>query len=347
MIRNGDTKKRRKGSADQAAPFASPVRIGAYAALLAVLIAFPLFADRYWTDVAVFFGIYVILGLSLNLIVGEVGLFNMGHAAFFAIGAYTTAILSGEYGIPVVWLFPAGAAAAGLFAYVVTRPIIHLRGDYLLIVTIGVNEIVRIALINNPGRLTGGPNGLLLFERLTVGGWTVSTPQDFYFITWGFVLLLVIGLVRLQNSRIGRAWNYVREDEIAASAMGVDVRWAKSLAFTLGAALAGAAGTLYAAKMRIISPESFTFWESVILFSIVVLGGMGSIPGVIVAAGALMVLPELLRDFVDYRMLFFGAAMVLMMIFRPQGLWPSRRWTRELADADADTAPTPGVSAGG
>lgn len=317
------------------------LRWAAYALLLAVLIGFPFFADRYWTDVAVFFGIYVILGLSLNLIVGEVGLFNMGHAAFFAIGAYTTAILSINYNVPIVWLFPVSALAAGLFAYAVTRPIIHLRGDYLLIVTIGVNEIVRIALINNPGRLTGGPNGLLLFERLTIFGWTVRTPQDFYWLTWGFVLVLVVALVRLQNSRIGRAWNYVREDEVAASAMGVDVRWAKSLAFTLGAALAGAAGTLYAAKMRIISPESFSFWESVILFSIVVLGGMGSIPGVVVAAGALMVLPELLRDFVDYRMLFFGAAMVLMMIFRPQGLWPTRRWARELAEAR-----TPGAALG-
>lgn len=315
-------------------------RWAAYGALATVMIAFPSFADRYWTDVAVFFGIYVILGLSLNVIVGEVGLFNMGHAAFFAVGAYTTAILSIQYGIPIIWLMPVSALAAGLFAYVITRPIIHLRGDYLLIVTIGLNEIIRIALINNPGRLTGGPNGLLLLERLTIAGWTVRTPADFYFVTWGFVALIVFGLVRLQNSRVGRAWNYVREDEVAASAMGIDVRWAKSLAFTLGASLAGATGTLYAAKMRIISPESFTFWESVILFSIVVLGGMGSIPGVIVAAGALMVLPELLRDFVDYRMLFFGAAMVLMMIFRPQGLWPSRRWARELADArPADSPP--------
>jgi branched-chain amino acid transport system permease protein len=299
--------------------------------LAAVIISFPFFSGRYWTDVAVFFGIYVILGLSLNIIVGEVGLFNMGHAAFFAVGAYTTAILSIRYGVPLIWLFPLSALAAGLFAYVLTRPIIHLRGDYLLIVTIGINEIVRIALINNPGGLTGGPNGLLVLDRITVGGWTVKTPADFYFLTWGLIAVIVWALLRLQSSRIGRAWNYVREDEIAAAAMGVNVRWAKSLAFTLGAGLAGAAGTLYAAKMRIISPDSFTVWESVILFSIVVLGGMGSIPGVIVAAGALMVLPELLRGFVDYRMLFFGAAMVLMMIFRPQGLWPSKRWARELA----------------
>lgn len=332
-------------TARRGGPFAR-WRIAAFGLLFAALVAFPSVADRYWTDVAVFFGIYVILGLSLNLIVGEVGLFNMGHAAFFAIGAYTTAILSTEFGIPLIWLLPISAFTAGLFAYVVTRPIIHLRGDYLLIVTIGLNEIVRIALINNPGRLTGGPNGLLLFERLTIFGWAVRTPADFYYVTWAFIVLIVIALVRLQNSRIGRAWNYVREDEVAASSMGIDVRWAKSLAFTMGAALAGAAGTLYAAKMRIISPDSFTFWESVILFSIVVLGGMGSIPGVIVAAGALMVLPEILRDFVDYRMLFFGVAMVLMMIFRPQGLWPSRRWRRELEEAPAQ-AETRGAGADG
>ncbi len=311
------------------------VRWIAYAVLAAVLIVFPSAAGRYWTDVAVFFGIYVILGLSLNLIVGEVGLFNMGHAAFFAVGAYTTAILSTQYGIPLVWLFPVSAATAALFAYVVTRPIIHLRGDYLLIVTIGLNEIVRIALINNPGGLTGGPNGLLVLDRITAFGWSARTPADFYYITWGLIALIVFALIRLQNSRIGRAWNYVREDEVAASAMGIDVRWAKSLAFTLGAGLAGAAGTLYAAKIRIISPDSFTFSESVILFCIVVLGGLGSIPGVIVAAGALMVLPELFRDFLEYRMLVFGAAMIVMMIFRPQGLWPSRRWVRELMEEPA------------
>lgn len=327
------------------------VRWIAYAVLAAVLLVFPSAAGRYWTDVAVFFGIYVILGLSLNLIVGEVGLFNMGHAAFFAVGAYTTAILSSQFGIPLVWLFPISGIVAALFAYVVTRPIIHLRGDYLLIVTIGLNEIVRIALINNPWGLTGGPNGLLVLDRITAFGWSARTPADFYFITWGLIVVIVVALIRLQHSRIGRAWNYVREDEVAASAMGIDVRWAKSLAFTLGAGLAGAAGTLYAAKIRIISPDSFTFSESVILFCIVVLGGLGSIPGVIVAAGALMVLPELFRDFLEYRMLVFGAAMVVMMIFRPQGLWPSRRWMRELAEepgtGPGTTASTPGAGDAG
>lgn len=326
--------------------FTNPVlRWGQYVLLLGALVAFPFIADAYWTDVAVFFGIYVILGLSLNLILGEVGLFNMGHAAFFGIGAYLTAILSIQFGIPVIWLLPLAAIGAGLVGWILTAPIIHLRGDYLLIVTIGINEIVRIALINNPFGLTGGPNGLLLLERIEIFGWTVRTPSDFYWLIWTFIVLLIIVLVRLQNSRIGRAWNYVREDEIAAAAMGINVRNAKLLAFTLGAALAGAAGTLYAAKMRIISPESFTFSESVILFAIVILGGMGSIPGIIVAAGALMILPELLRGFVEYRMLFFGAAMVLMMIFRPQGLWPSRRWARRL-QATPDTAAATAAESG-
>lgn len=326
--------------------FTNPVlRWGQYVLLLGALVAFPFIADAYWTDVAVFFGIYVILGLSLNLILGEVGLFNMGHAAFFGIGSYLTAILSIQFGIPVIWLLPLAAIGAGLVGWILTAPIIHLRGDYLLIVTIGINEIVRIALINNPFGLTGGPNGLLLLERIEIFGWTVRTPSDFYWLIWTFIVLLIIVLVRLQNSRIGRAWNYVREDEIAAAAMGINVRNAKLLAFTLGAALAGAAGTLYAAKMRIISPESFTFSESVILFAIVILGGMGSIPGIIVAAGALMILPELLRGFVEYRMLFFGAAMVLMMIFRPQGLWPSRRWARRL-QATPDTAAAAAAESG-
>ena len=316
------------------------LRYGQYVLLLGALVAFPLLADAYWTDVAVFFGIYVILGLSLNLILGEVGLFNMGHAAFFGIGSYLTAILSIQFGIPIIWLLPIAAIGAGLVGRILTAPIIHLRGDYLLIVTIGINEIVRIALINNPFGLTGGPNGLLLLQRIEIFGWTVRTPSDFYWLVWAFIVLVIIVLVRLQNSRIGRAWNYVREDEIAAAAMGINVRNAKLLAFTLGAALAGAAGTFYAAKMRIISPESFTFSESVILFAIVILGGMGSIPGIIVAAGALMILPELLRGFVEYRMLFFGAAMVLMMIFRPQGLWPSRRWARRLKVTPESAAAT-------
>ncbi len=303
--------------------------------LVGAAAAFPLLASDYWIDVAVFWGIYVLLGLSLNIILGEVGLFDMGHMAFFAIGAYTTAILCERFGISLWLLLPLSGLAAGLAGYVLARPIIHLRGDYLLIVTIGLNEMIRIALVNNPWDLTGGPNGLIMLDKFRVFGFAIRGPAHFYYLVWALVALSVLALVRLQNSRVGRAWNCIREDPVAAEAMGIDTRWAKLLAFTLGAGLAGAAGTVFAAKLVIISPESFTFMESVTLFCIVILGGMGSIPGVVLASGAMLVLPELLRDFAQYRMLFFGAALVLMMIFRPQGLWPSRRWTTRLREGEA------------
>ena len=308
----------------------------AVAVLAAAALVFPLVTSDYWIDVAVFWGIYVLLGLSLNIIVGEVGLFDMGHMAFFAIGAYTTAILSGRFGISLWLLLPASGIVAGLAGYVLVRPIIHLRGDYLLIVTIGLNEMIRISLLNNPWGLTGGPNGVIMLDQFRIFGLTIQRPMDFYYLVWVCIAASVFALVRLQRSRIGRAWNCIREDEVAAEAMGIDVRWAKLLAFTLGAGLAGATGTIFAAKLVVISPESFTFMESVILFCIVVLGGMGSIPGVVLGSAAMLVLPEILRNFAQYRMLFFGAAMVLMMIFRPQGLWPSRRWTTKLQEGEGE-----------
>ncbi|BAS27484.1 branched-chain amino acid ABC transporter permease [Limnochorda pilosa] len=294
-------------------------------------VAAPWLVSDYWVDVAVFWGIYALLGLSLNLIVGEVGLFNMGHTAFFAIGAYATVILNQAWGLSLWLLIPVAGFLAAAAGYGLSRPIIHLRGDYLLIATIGLNEILRVALLNNPRGLTGGPNGVILLDQFRLFGYGLDRPERFYYLVWGAVGLVVWGLLRLQRSRIGRAWNCVREDEVAAEAMGIDVRQAKLLAFVLGAGLAGAAGTLFAAKMVVVSPDSFTFMEAVILFAIVILGGMGSIPGVLVGSAAMMVLPELLRNFAQYRMLFFGAAMVVMMIFRPQGLWPSRRWKAQLA----------------
>lgn len=304
------------------------------AAGAALLMAIPIFASDYWIDVCVFWGINVLLGLSLNIIVGEVGLFNMGHTAFYAMGAYTTAILSNRFGINMWLLMILSGVVAAAAGYVLTAPIIHLRGDYLLVVTIGLNEVIRLTLINNPLDLTGGPNGLLVMDQFRLFGHAIQRPLDFYFLVWAAIVLLLLALLRLQRSRIGRAWNYVREDPIAAEATGINTRWAKALAFTLGAGIAGATGTIFATKMMVISPDSFTFMESVTLFAIVILGGTGSILGVILASAAMLVLPELLRNFAQYRMLFFGFAMVLMMIFRPQGLWPSTRWTTRLKEGD-------------
>ncbi|MEN3011137.1 MAG: branched-chain amino acid ABC transporter permease [Candidatus Bipolaricaulaceae bacterium] len=302
-----------------------PVRLGLLALVLGLLLSFPFWASRYWVDVGFYVGLYALLGLGLNVILGEVGLFNLGHAAFWAIGAYTTAILNVRFGIPTLALLPISALVAAGCAWLVSSPIIHLRGDYLCIVTIALGEIVRLALINNPGGLTGGPNGVVGIARPVFLGRVIRTPTDFYFLVWAVVALCVLALRHLQRSRIGRAWNYIREDEIAAEAMGVDVRSLKLLAFVLGAALAGLAGNIFAAKMRMVSPDSFTFLESCLMFCIVLLGGMGSIPGTILGAALVVLFPEVFRPVAQYRLLFFGLALAATMYFRPGGLWPRRR----------------------
>lgn len=294
--------------------------------LLGAFIIYPFVASDYFIDIAFFFGIYALLGLSLNIVLGEVGLFDLGHAGFYAIGAYTTAILNTRYGIPILVLIPVSAIAAGLFAYLVCSPIIHLQGDYLLIVTLGMGEIVRLALINNPFELTGGPNGVFGIDFPSLGSWLViDSSMEYYYLIWIMVGVSIWGLTRLQDSRIGRAWNFIREDEIAAKATGVDVRSYKLLAFVLGAGLAGVAGNIYASKLMCVSPESFTFWESCLMFCIVLIGGMGSIPGVLIGAAFISLFPEIFRPFAMYRMLVFGSAMILMMMFRPGGFWPRKR----------------------
>jgi len=298
----------------------------------------PFCLNPYWIDVMNFFGIYVLLGLSLNIIVGHAGLFQLGHAAFYGIGAYTTAIIATRFGIPILLLIPVSALVTAAFAALLTRPILHLRGDYLCIVTIGFGEIFRIALYNNPFGLTGGPNGILGIPRPSLGFFRITQPLHYYFLIWIFVVVTILVMKRLENSRVGRAWNYIKDDEIAAEAMGIDTTYYKMLAFALGSAFAGVAGLLYASKMTVIAPESFSFWESCVMFCIVILGGPGSVPGIVVGTLGMVVLPELFRGLVSARMLVFGAAMVLMMIFRPAGLWPSQRWKRAV-HSEMDQAP--------
>ena len=286
--------------------------------------AAPRVLDRYWVDVLNSVGLYLILALSLNIILGYAGMFHMGHAAFYAIGAYTTAIINTRYGVPVLWALPVSGVAAALFALVVARPIIHLRGDYLLIVTIGMVEIVRIALINDVFGLTGGANGIFGISRPELFGFRITQPMHFFYLIWFFAAITVLLFSLLENSRFGRALKFLKEDEVAAEGSGINTARYKLAAFILGAGWAGMCGTLFAAKMTIISPESFNFWESVVLFMIVILGGSGSIPGVILGAFLVMGLPELFRDFADARLLIFGLALMVMMIVRPQGLLPPR-----------------------
>jgi branched-chain amino acid transport system permease protein len=264
----------------------------------------------------------------------------MGQAAFYAVGAYTTAILSTQLHLPVLWTMPLAGLAAAAFAALVARPVIHLRGDYLLIVTIGMGEIVRIALVNDVFGLTGGANGIFGIPRPVLFGYRIKKPADFFYLIWACVLVTVFLFDRLERSRFGRALAFLREDPVAAEGSGIDTTRYKLAAFVLGAAWAGMAGTLFAAKMTIISPESFSFWESVLLFLIVILGGAGSIPGVILGAVLVVALPELFRGFATARMLFFGLVMMVMMVFRTQGLLPLKRPRFREADlARAETAP--------
>lgn len=287
-----------------------------------VLFISSFFLNNYWIDVINNVGLYAILALSLNIILGYAGLFHMGHAAFYAIGAYLAAILNVSYGVPVLLSIPLCGLAAGLVALVIARPIIHLRGDYLLIVTIGVVEIVRIALVNNVFGITGGSNGIFGIARPDFFGYIIKTPRDFFFLIFGFTAVTIFLFRRLENSRFGRALIYLKEDDVAAEGSGINTTYYKLVAFILGAVWAGMAGNIFAAKMTIIAPDSFDFWESVVMFTIVILGGSGSILGVFVGAFLIIGLPEVFRGLESGRMLIFGLAMIIMMIFRSEGLIP-------------------------
>ena len=317
-----------------------------YPVLVAVLVAvLPLGMNTYWTEVAVNVGLYALLALSLNVILGQAGIFHMGHAAFYAVGAYVTAILNTHYQIPILLLIPVAGAAAALFALIVARPIIHLRGDYLLIVTIGIVEIVRIALINDVFGLTGGANGIFGIARPELFGINIRKAIQFYYLIWIMVGLTVLLFHWLSESRFGRALNCIKEDDTAAEGCGMDVAHLKLMAFVIGAFWAGMAGNLFAAKMTIISPSSFTFWESVVVFAVVILSG-GSQIGVLLGTFLIVALPEMFRDFASARMLVFGLAMMIMMVVRPQGLLPPsprrydvRRLLRRTRDFSSPVAP--------
>ena len=317
-----------------------------YPVLVAVLVAvLPLGMNTYWTEVAVNVGLYALLALSLNVILGQAGIFHMGHAAFYAVGAYVTAILNTHYQIPILLLIPVAGAAAALFALIVARPIIHLRGDYLLIVTIGIVEIVRIALINDVFGLTGGANGIFGIARPELFGIKIRKAIQFYYLIWIMVGLTVLLFHWLSESRFGRALNCSKEDDTAAEGCGMDVAHLKLMAFVIGAFWAGMAGNLFAAKMTIISPSSFTFWESVVVFAVVILAG-GSQIGVLLGTFLIVALPEMFRDFASARMLVFGLAMMIMMVVRPQGLLPPsprrydvRRLLRRTRDFSSPVAP--------
>ncbi len=318
-------------------------------ALLFIVAAviWPFLVSRGTVDIATLTLIYVMLGLGLNVVVGLSGLLVLGYGGFYAIGAYTFALLNHYYGLGFWQCLPLAGLVAAMFGLLLGFPVLRLRGDYLAIVTLGFGEIVRILLLNNTA-ITGGPNGISQIPKPTFfglefnrspreGGWDTFhhffglkyDPSDriifLYLVALLLVVLTLFVINRLLRMPLGRAWEALREDEIACRSLGLSPTRIKLTAFTISAAFAGFAGSLFAARQGFISPESFTFAESAFVLAIVVLGGMGSQLAVILAAILLVVSRELMRDLNEYSMLVLGALMVLMMIWRPQGLLPMQR----------------------
>ena len=307
-----------------------------------------------WVRITNYAILYILLALGLNIVVGFAGLLDLGYIAFYAVGAYVYALLaSPQFGLhlPFWVILPIGAAVAALFGAMLGAPTLKLRGDYLAIVTLGFGEIIRIFLNNlsRPVNITNGPQGIAGIDPFTLPGFRFDSPIKYYYLLLAVVLIVIVINLRLQNSRIGRAWEAIREDEIAARAMGINTRNLKLLAFAMGASFGGIAGGMFSAIQAFISPESFILVESIMVVSMVVLGGMGNIWGVILGALLLSFIPEILRWTVTplqealfgrmviepevIRMLLFGLALVLMMLFRPAGILPSAVRKRELETA--------------
>jgi len=288
---------------------------------------FPWVFSMYQTNILISALIYVVLGLGLNITVGLAGLLDLGYVAFYAVGAYAYALLNHHFQLGFWTVLPLGAILGAFFGLLLGFPVLRLRGDYLAIVTLGFGQIVRLVL-ENWSEFSMGPSGISNIARPGLFGIDYSVQQAttyIYYIMLGLVLLTIFITARLKDSRIGRAWLALREDEIACQAMGIDNTRAKLLAFALGATLASLMGVVFAAKTTFINPASFTFMESAMILAIVVLGGMGSVLGVILGAFLLILLPEYMRAFSEYRMLIFGATMILVMVFRPQGLIRAKR----------------------
>jgi branched-chain amino acid transport system permease protein len=299
-------------------------RLLAVAAVVAIIFPWLVSTGQnfYHVNVMVSALIFVVLGLGLNITVGLAGLLDLGYIAFFAVGAYTYALLSKNFDLGFWTCLPLGGLMSMLFGIILGFPILRLRGDYLAIVTLGFASITKIVL-ENWDTLFGGAAGIANIPRPEFFGMVLDGRQKSvytYYIVLALVAVTIFVTNRLKNSRAGRAWMALREDEIASVAMGVDMARTKLSAYALGAFWAGLVGVVFAAHNNFINPDSFTFMDSAMILAMVVLGGLGSILGVIIAALALKLLPEYLRAFAEYRMLVFGAVMVLMMIFRPQGL---------------------------
>ncbi|TDD26308.1 branched-chain amino acid ABC transporter permease, partial [Kribbella turkmenica] len=312
------------------------VRVAVLVGVLFVVGLLPQVIGPFLSEVLNIAGIFLLMALGLNIVVGFAGLLDLGYVAFFAVGAYTTALLtSPQSSVGVGWVFwlavpfvVLAAAAAGLL---VGTPVLRMRGDYLAIVTLGFGEIARLLFLSDWLKPTfGGAQGIIQVGDLALGPVEVDTPQAFFYAIFVFVLLAAYATYALQDSRIGRAWMAMREDEAVAEAMGVDIVAAKLSAFIVGAVLAGFGGALFATKIGSVFPHSFNVIVSITVLVVIIVGGMGSVPGVVLGTLVLVGLPELLREFEEYRFLIYGALLVYMMLRRPEGFVPSKQRAEEL-----------------
>jgi branched-chain amino acid transport system permease protein len=347
--RSGERTRERVRSTIQEAPAA---RLGLLVAILAILAIMPLLLGTVISGVLGSVMIYVLLGIGLNIVVGYAGLLDLGYVAFFAFGAYTLGLLTGGFlntttgaaepalsadlnFYVAVWIVALLAAGVGLL---IGAPVLRLRGDYLAIVTLGLGEIVSIITASKWAQpLIGGPQGMRGVTKAEIFGLNFQdNPQHFYYLALAFVLLALFVSWRLAGSRIGRAWNAMREDEQVAEAMGVSTIRFKLLAFAMGGAIGSLGGALFAVSLGSLTPASFEILVSITALAVVILGGLGSLPGVVVGAMVLIGLPGLLREFEDYRLLIYGGALVAIMILRPQGLIPNVRRSRELHEEEVE-----------
>lgn len=311
----------------------------AVAVMIAFLLALPAILGLFFSEVLVNTGLFVLMALGLNIVVGFAGLLDLGYAAFFAIGAYTMGVLtSSEFVYHIGWNFwealPVAVLAAMTAGVLLGIPVLRIRGDYLAIVTLGFGEIIRLLATSDLLKpWLGDGLGLHGIPKPIIGSFEfTASPQLYYLVLAGCLLVFLVSR-RVKNSRIGRAWIAVREDEDVAQAMGIDTVRTKLLAFGMGAAFGGLSGAIFASKLQTIYPTSFNLLVSINVLSVIIIGGMGSVPGVLVGALALVGLPELLREFSDFRLMLYGAVLVLMMLVRPEGLLPEARRKEEMEEA--------------
>ena len=318
-----------------------------------LLLILPLILGTYLTEVVDNVGLFILMGLGLNIVVGFAGLLDLGYVAFFAIGAYVVGILTSAGGLGIAnmsfWLaLPIAVVVAVMAGMTLGMPVLRMRGDYLAIVTLGFGEIIRVLATSDLLKeYIGGAQGVLQIAKPKIFGLTMVQPQHFYYLILAGVGLAILVSSRLRDSRLGRQWMALREDEDVAEAMGIHLVSTKLLAFGIGAGFSGLAGAIFAARLSSIFPHSFNLLISINVLSLIIVGGIGSLPGVVVGALALVGLPELLREFAEYRLLLYGVLLIAMMIKRPEGLWPSPITQREMhADEELEALAEQAAKAG-